>query len=155
MKRKEFINISSKTLLGLIFANSFLVSCFSTEQDISNIIGKNINNFKDLKTEYNGKISCYSITNFKFHVKGEKAFIFCINKVIVGISIKIKNNKPLTDIVDITNSKKTIYNNAFGSKTLWKEKNIFKSISTPKDYQNIENYIFYGEYLEEGSSIVW
>lgn len=155
MKRKEFISITTKTLLGLVIANSFLISCFLEGQDLSKIIGMDINNLKNLKTEYKGKISCYSLLKFHYKIDGEKVFIFCINNKIVGFSIKIKNKTPLTEIVTISNNKKIAFDNPFGTRTVWKEENIYKSLSIPKDYQSIENYIFYAEYLQEASTIIW
>ena len=46
---------------------------------------------KDFETEYTGTVSCYSTKDFKYSVKGEKIFVFCINNKIIGFSIKIKN----------------------------------------------------------------
>jgi len=154
MKRKEFIRSTSKAVLGLAITNSFLSSCISKGQNISDIIGKKKDVLKDFEIDYTGVVSCYSTKTFKYSVKGEKIFVFCINDKIVGFSIKMKDSS-MAKAIHIPNEKQVVFDNAFGSKTVWKEQNLYKSLCIPKNYKKIENYIFYSEYLKEASSVIW
>lgn len=155
MNRKQFINVTSKALLGIVLANSLFLSCSSENFEVKNIIGKDKSILKNLDIEYDGKFSCYSNEKFNNEIEGIKLFVFCIENKIVGMSIKTKYQSISDKFSDQIKKYNLVFDNAFGTKESWKEGSIFKSLCISKDYGNIDGYIFYSEYLEEAKPIIW
>lgn len=154
MKRKEFISVTSKAIFGMVVTSSLLLSCSSHSLDLKKIIGKDKSILENLDLEYDGKFSCYSSEKFNYEIDGIKLFIFCVESKIVGFSIKIKN-KHVVDSFDIPTTAKIKFDNIFGVKKEWSEKNLYKSLCVPKNYQNVESFTFYSEYLSEAYNVVW
>lgn len=155
MNRKEFIDLAAKTLAGLAIPNYLLANCIAEKEDLSKMIGENVNNLKNLKTEFHGKIACYSLLKPNIKIKSEKALLFTLEDKIVGFSLKIMDTVPKPQIIANSNTGKLLFNNSFGAKTVWKEGSTYKSLCIPKDYHDVEKFIFYSEYLEEASSFIW
>lgn len=148
MKRREFIPISLKVTLAVAFSGNLFTRCSFVNIDIHTIVGQPINSISKKKIEYEGNISCYSLTNFKSKFSDtDKVFIFCENDKIIGFSIKLK---PTTkEQIKIPNDATLAYDNAFGSKSTWKENNKNISATIAKPYDDIKNFSFYSEYLDE------
>lgn len=155
MNRKEFIQITTKAILGLVIINPLLLRCTTKELDLTNILGKDKNALKNLKIEYVGEISCYSTDKFTHSIEGQKLFIFCIKNKVVGFSVKIENKSIISKIVNQKKNAHIIFDNAFGIREYLREKDTFKSLCISKNYMNIDYKIFYSEYLEEASSFIW
>lgn len=153
MKRRQFIDRSAKLVFGVFLTSQFFVGC--KQEELEKLIGKGKAELEDFDVEYEGRISCYSSKRFKHKLMdGGKVFIFCLENMVVGFSIKLEHNIPEKELVE-QSGQHVLFDNMFGRKIAWEEEGRCKSICVPKKYNDIPQYFFYSEYMREAVDIIW
>ena len=149
MKRREFIPLSLKTALAVSLSGGILARCSFISSNLDGIMGQSIQSLRNKQVEYEGNISCYSLTDFKPKLQdAEKAFIFSKDDKVIGFSIKLKPSAK--DSLKIPQEATIAYDNAFGSSAIWKDNNVHKRATLSKPYNDVKSFIFYSEYVAEG-----
>lgn len=155
MERRSFIQIGFKGIAGIYLGSLLLESCsLNTPYNLEDILGTSLENTSSLKKEHAGLIACYSTQNFKHRIAGEKALIFCKDDRVVGLSIKLKNEKIPTDLENY-DQQDLVYENDFGKRYYWKNGEHHESFTMNTDYSGRKGNMFYSEFSDIGKFVVF
>jgi len=159
INRRTFIKITNLTALSLLFRN-ILQGCNEISISLKNILEKSDDFLSAINYNGDNNFKCYNLSSYQYthaSFRGDEAFIYSKNNVIVGFTIKVNNinnlEQNLRELTRLYIAKTLSFENDFGKEYYWLigNKKIKLAYISNKD---IPQYTFYTEVLNSANLVL-